>query len=61
MRCCRWAVTIKRWDVYLVGDVVADTPAEAEERALQLYEEEVGRCEHTDGGVDSVMAEPEEA
>jgi hypothetical protein len=61
MRCCRFVVTIRRWDIYRVSDVVADTPAEAEERALELYGDDCNRCEHVDGGVDSVSAEPEEA
>lgn len=60
MRCCRFTVTIHRWDVYRVSNVVADTPAKAEERALELYEEDVDRFEHEDGGVDSVLAEPDE-
>ena len=60
MRCCRYAVTIKRWDVYQVSDVVADTPAEAEEKALELYQDDFNRCVHMHGGVDSLSAEPEE-
>ena len=60
MPCCRYAVTIKRWDVYRVDDVVARTPAEAEEKALELYEDDSSRFEHVDGGVDGVFAEPDE-
>jgi hypothetical protein len=60
MRCCRYTVTIKCWDVYRVSNIVADTPAEAEEKALELYAEDVERFDHEDGGVDSVAAEPDE-
>jgi hypothetical protein len=59
-RCCRWSVTLHRWDVYRLTDVVADTAAEAEEKALEIYEEDYDRFEHADGGVDSVLAEPDE-
>lgn len=60
MACCRYSVTIKRWDVYRVNDVVARTPAEAEEKALGLYEDDLARFEQVDGGVDSVFAEPDD-
>ena len=60
MRCRRYTVTINRWDIYRVYDVVASTAAEAEEKALELYENGADRCEHADGGVNSLSAEPDE-
>lgn len=57
-RCRKWRVTIRRWDVYEVL-VEASTGADAEERALEMYEQ-TDDCEHVDGGVDSVHAQEAE-
>jgi hypothetical protein len=54
----RWTVSIMRWDVYDVP-VEADSEEQAEERALERYEN-TDDYTHADGGVESVHAEPEE-
>ena len=59
MRPCRYNVKIARWDVYRISHVAAGSPAEAEEKALEAYEES-SDCEHVDGGVDHVEAEPDD-
>ena len=51
--CKRWQVRIRRSDLYEV-EVEAPSGTEAEERALELYEEQ--ECEHVDGEVESVYA-----
>ncbi len=50
-------VTIRRWDVYVVRDVEAESADTAEERALEIYEASNDDYEHVDGGVESVHAE----
>ncbi len=65
MPACRYNVRIGRWEVYLVPRVVAATPAEAEERALEIYEDADAynfhtQVEHVDGGVDYVQAEADD-
>ena len=59
-RCRKWLVTIRRWDVYEV-EVEASTGADAEDRALEVYDDGGSDCAQIDGGVDSVHAEELEA
>ena len=53
-----YTVKINRWDVYQVR-VEARSPADAEEKALEIYEQ-TEDYEQIDGGVNSVYAEREE-
>ena len=59
MRACRYSVKISRWDIYRVEHVLADSHAEAEERAIEIFEGG-GEYEHFDGGLNFVEAEPED-
>ena len=56
-----FTVTVKRWDVFRYHNIVADSAAAAEEKALDMEAIDDGNDSvHMDGGVDSVMAELEE-
>src|SRR5687767_1464371 len=56
----RYNVRIVRWEVYEVCAVPARSEDEAEEQALEIYEEDSTNCVHLDGGVESVEARRDE-
>ena len=56
-----YTVTVRRWDVFRYHNIVAESEAEAEEKALDLEAIDDGNDSvHMDGGVDSATAELEE-
>lgn len=56
-----YTVTVKRWDVFRYHNIVADSAAEAEEKALEKEAIDDGNDSiHMDGGVESASAELEE-
>jgi len=59
MRERSYNVKISRWDIYRVEHVLARSPEEAEERAVEVFEAG-GEYIHFDGGLNFVEAEPED-
>ena len=56
----KWKVTINRWDIFRVGCIEAESGAAAEEIALEWFGDDFN-VEHLDGGVNSILAEEDDA
>ena len=55
----KWRVAIGRWDIYVVHDIEAATEEEAQDIALEWFEDDFN-VEHEDGGLNSIEAEADE-